>query len=261
MKTKLNIVIFLCNFFIIVCIIIFMLFFIYELNIYIIFSFICSFFLVILLNKKIKYYYSLIYKSYIAGERTDILNLSKKRREYILNHYNINDNKIVERTYFNYSLSKIQHPNFNQFKQNQTNFLPPNILNQFNYLNEKLIELDFQINKEINFSTGDKTLQTLLIDDLQKNFIIVKGFNITLRPFSDLLSSEIYNSSNNVQIGTQGYRTDMHTSLVINLKPNLQAPNITINFLNLHNSPFPNAAYDIKGALDYIIEYNNNNPS
>ncbi len=193
-----------------------------------------------------------LYNIYLSGDETEIAKINKWILDYTVSGHLIS-------LQYEYTFCKKQHPTFEQFDVMNTNTLPPNILINFNAIKQKLDAENFCIGKEINYSTDKIKLETFLIDVVNKRFAIVDGLNLDIFPFSELKNCELYQSSNDIQTSARPstYKTDIHTSVVINLKNNIQKPNITINFLNLHKSLFPNAAYDIKGALDYILEQNN----
>ncbi len=152
-------------------------------------------------------------------------------------------------------------PTLQTFKVNPQiiNNLDTNLKNQYNAILSNLEKINFQIIKESNYSTTTEKLESFLVDDQSKKIAIVNGFYLTVIPFSDISSANINQYSTQAQETLISKRTYTHTSIIINLKNNLQTPNITINFVNLHKSAFPNIAYDIKGALDYIQDYNKNN--
>ncbi len=243
------------------CIISIVLFFQSTYNLLFLVSFAICIFLLCFFFKKINNIYEDIYKIYISGNKLQIDTLSKFTIDHVIKNYLVVNNEIIFNNGTIYTCNEKEHPSFNQLIETPTLVLPKKIKEQIDFTQNQLLTKNFFTNKQIIFSTGSKLYRTFLVDDINRHFAIIEGHDITIKPFIELNSYEIFNSSNKVQVSAREYRTDIHISLVINLKPNLQTPNITINFLNLHESPFPNAAYDIKGALDYIIEYNKNNPS
>ncbi len=214
-----------------------------------IFSFLIFLISFISLQKK----YDEVYKIFLTGDEKQISKIDKATLIEVLKQRA----KVPE---YSYVSKKVKHPTFQEYRDIKVFAFPIAIELNFKLIDNELKKENFQLNREVVYSTGSKKLESLIIDDVNKRFAVINGKIIDIVPFTDLKSCEIYNSSNAIQTSAKpmSYRTQVHTSVTITLKNNLQKPNITINFIDLHKTLFPNAAYDIKGALDYILEQNNN---
>ncbi len=197
--------------------------------------------------------YKEAYDIFLTGDEEEIMKIDKAVLNATLRHYA----KVNE---YEYSTQKIKHPTFQEYRDIKVFAFPIAIELNFKLIDNELKKENFQLSREVVYSTGSKKLESLIIDDVNKRFAVINGKIIDIVPFTDLKSCEIFNSSNAIQTSAKpmSYTTEVHTSVIINLKNNLQKPNININFIDLHKKLFPNAAYDIKGALDYILEQNNN---
>ncbi len=235
-------------------IITFILFFIFDFNVFLFFLFIIVLILFCSHSQKSDKIQSYIFKLHIEE---NFEKLSEFEESIIKEVVTLHPGSL--KSYYKNGIAQL--PNLNHFQKLDPSVFPSNVFDNFNFIVQKLQEEDFYISKEVNYTIKNKKLETLLIDDISKRFAIVDGFTLEIYPFTKLKNCEIYQSSQDIRSGgarTPHYRTEINTSVVINLKDNLQKPNITINFLDLHKALLPNLAYDIKGALDYILEQNNN---
>lgn len=205
-------------------------------------------------------YYLELYTIYLHGDKHSIDKLNQATLKYAIKSCeSFNQAKNVTTYYF----TKNQHPTLSEFNNLDIQTFPKKVFENYTYIIEQLKKEKFIVSKEVNYSSGDKNIRTFLVDETNKQFAIVEGHNIELVKYNQLNSSVLSISSNDVQTSAtpSQYRTEVHTTVVIKLKNNLQKPVITIEFLNLHKTPFSSAAHEIIGVLEYIEEFNRNNPS